>query len=306
MYYPKMRASPEEYVRTCTLYGTVGAPSDNLSQKDFACSPNHDGPSEARSADEREGLVKGLYQRNLRQCVTEATASHRSTVLFHTSRNAARSKMENKNVAQPTGMLSSYQNIVVSVASDDDFDMIETRPSWPLRSKLSLVVLGAIALACVAVLGRSTSAASQQANLLPDSVSAGSTAFLGSAKSTAPACTFHECYASNCNAKVAPYTCLFHNGGPHGGCSPVPWTPETCTQQCDLSNCDSLEISNEVPDCDVECDKDWCDMGRLCGPEVPYQCSIGSSAFGCSADKYTWTLKTASTSCSSCCNINTC
>ena len=30
-------------------------------------------------------------------------------------------------------------------------------------------------------------------------------------------CTFDECYASNCNHEVAPYTCLFNNGGPHGG-----------------------------------------------------------------------------------------
>lgn len=30
-------------------------------------------------------------------------------------------------------------------------------------------------------------------------------------------CTFEECFASNCNHEVAPYTCLYHNGGPHGG-----------------------------------------------------------------------------------------
>jgi hypothetical protein len=34
---------------------------------------------------------------------------------------------------------------------------------------------------------------------------------------TARPCTFKECFASNCNHDVAPYTCLFHNGGPHGG-----------------------------------------------------------------------------------------
>ena len=31
------------------------------------------------------------------------------------------------------------------------------------------------------------------------------------------ACTLSECFASSCNHEVAPYTCLFHNGGPHGG-----------------------------------------------------------------------------------------
>ena len=34
---------------------------------------------------------------------------------------------------------------------------------------------------------------------------------------TARSCTFKECFASNCNHDEAPYTCLFHNGGPHGG-----------------------------------------------------------------------------------------
>eukprot|EP00977_Amphora_coffeiformis_P023206 scaffold12514_cov145-Amphora_coffeaeformis.AAC.2 len=37
------------------------------------------------------------------------------------------------------------------------------------------------------------------------------------AEAHARACTFDECNASNCNHEVAPYTCLFHNGGPHGG-----------------------------------------------------------------------------------------
>lgn len=35
--------------------------------------------------------------------------------------------------------------------------------------------------------------------------------------SLARPCTFKECFASNCNHEAAPYTCLFHNGGPHGG-----------------------------------------------------------------------------------------
>jgi hypothetical protein len=124
-----------------------------------------------------------------------------------------------------------------------------------------------------------------------------------------PACTLSECYASNCNHEVAPYTCLFHNGGPHGGCSPTPWyVPETCSQQCDLSGCDDLEIPDSTETCDVACDDSWCiDFEwRLCGSDVPYQCNSGSATFGCTGDKLEWTLKTASTTCSACCNINTC
>jgi hypothetical protein len=36
-------------------------------------------------------------------------------------------------------------------------------------------------------------------------------------------CLFDECYATKCNAAFAPYTCLFHNGGPHGGWYVVLW-----------------------------------------------------------------------------------
>lgn len=30
-------------------------------------------------------------------------------------------------------------------------------------------------------------------------------------------CKFTECYKSSCDAKVAPFICLLHNGGPHMG-----------------------------------------------------------------------------------------
>ena len=40
--------------------------------------------------------------------------------------------------------------------------------------------------------------------------------------SSVPSCTFEECYGSNCNHEVAPFTCLFNNGGPHGGLAPSP------------------------------------------------------------------------------------
>lgn len=35
--------------------------------------------------------------------------------------------------------------------------------------------------------------------------------------SSARACKFEECYESNCNAAVAPFICITHNGGPHMG-----------------------------------------------------------------------------------------
>mmetsp|Transcript_14896 Transcript_14896/g.41165 ORF Transcript_14896/g.41165 Transcript_14896/m.41165 type:complete len:233 (+) Transcript_14896:245-943(+) len=126
----------------------------------------------------------------------------------------------------------------------------------------------------------------------------------------APACTFEECYGSNCNWQLAPYTCLFMNGGPHGGCSPTPWVvPETCTQQCDLSGCDDQEPPANVKSCDVPCDDaEWCNAvgERLCGSAAPFQCTVGSAAFGCSDDKYTWTFKTSIPTCSACCNADKC
>lgn len=126
----------------------------------------------------------------------------------------------------------------------------------------------------------------------------------GSSKVTP--CSFQECASSNCNAEVAPYTCLFHNGGPHGGCSPTPWLEGTCTTQCDMTGCDDLDIPDDVADCSGDCEEDWCAMGRLCGDDIPYQCTDGASAFGCSADKYQWTFRVSHAACSSCCKVTSC
>jgi hypothetical protein len=130
-------------------------------------------------------------------------------------------------------------------------------------------------------------------------------------------CSLEECFASHCNAEIAPFTCLFHNGGPHGGCSTIPWTvPETCTEQCDLTICKdlSIPISSTTPTCqDVICDVNWCTMdsnGQLCPHdktnEIPYQCTNGSAKFGCSDDPYQWTLRTDDTTCHTCCDTRTC
>lgn len=39
----------------------------------------------------------------------------------------------------------------------------------------------------------------------------------GLANSGARACKFEECYSSTCDKEVAPFTCLFNNGGPQKG-----------------------------------------------------------------------------------------
>jgi hypothetical protein len=120
-------------------------------------------------------------------------------------------------------------------------------------------------------------------------------------------CSFDECYATNCNEEVAPYTCLFHNGGPHGGCSPIPWVLETCSEQCDLKHCSSIEIPDDVDSCEnQECGKDWCLVLQVCPLDAQFQCMDGSARFGCSTDALHWTLKTDGTTCSKCCDTVTC
>jgi len=119
-------------------------------------------------------------------------------------------------------------------------------------------------------------------------------------------CTFDECAETRCNAEAAPYNCLWHNGGVHGGCSAIPWADETCDRQCDISGCDSLVIPDSQDDCDHKCPQKWCDMGRICGDDAPFQCQEGSSAFGCSADSYQWTFRVSDAACSACCKSSTC
>jgi hypothetical protein len=201
-----------------------------------------------------------------------------------------------------------YESIIeVDTAEPDTGNMNmtpetrDTRPSWfSFRAKAGLFMLGGAALVFFA--GGMQSSGNQAHT--PSAAS--SLPLMGSSKNTARPCTFDECNGSNCNHEVAPYTCLFHNGGPHGGCSAVPWTDASCSDQCDLTGCDDLPIPEDAESCDVDCEEDWCGNGRLCGKDVPYQCTDGSSRFGCSADKFKWAFRSAATSCSSCCNIKTC
>jgi hypothetical protein len=181
----------------------------------------------------------------------------------------------------------------------------------PLRERRSKVVAAALVLglAVVAVLAYCHPASSSSS--LPSAVGSidevGAVTLLGSASPSGPAaCTFEECRSSMCTPSVAPYTCLFHNGGVHGGCSPTPWTEETCTKQCDLSGCASLPIPDTVKDCSGACTDAWCKLGRLCGPTASYQCTSGASTFGCGSDPYYWTVTASVTACSSCCDTNTC
>ena len=124
--------------------------------------------------------------------------------------------------------------------------------------------------------------------------------------SNANACTFEECYASNCNQDVNPYTCLWHNGGFHGGCSAIPWTQESCEVSCSLAHCKDLPIPDTIKGCTDACPNEWCRGGQVCHVTAPYQCMTGSARFGCSAEPLMWTLKTDGSTCSSCCDTGTC
>jgi hypothetical protein len=210
--------------------------------------------------------------------------------------------------------MQTYQNspdVSLSIPSSDDFsdmmnDMMQQqrRSSWSWSAKSVLVVLSTLAVAAVVALANRSAPLTSAAALATTTP-----VLMGSSSSSAvTACTFDECFASRCNADVAPYTCLVMNGGPHGGCSAVPWTvPETCTTQCNLSHCNDLSIPSSTKSCAGEpCDAKWCNMGRICGADVPYQCTSGASTFGCSSDKFQWTFRTASTSCSSCCDSSSC
>jgi len=130
---------------------------------------------------------------------------------------------------------------------------------------------------------------------------------MGILRPTVRDCTFDECFASNCDMETAPFTCELHNGGPHGGCSPTPWIEDTCDDQCNLKACASLIIPDSVQSCEgVECSKEWCTTGQLCGIHNQYQCTDGSARFGCSQDDLEWTLRTAEVVCSKCCDVTTC
>mmetsp|Transcript_8143 Transcript_8143/g.10948 ORF Transcript_8143/g.10948 Transcript_8143/m.10948 type:complete len:218 (-) Transcript_8143:130-783(-) len=190
-----------------------------------------------------------------------------------------------------------------SVSSSSVFSTRRMAPS----SKL-WIGLG-VAAACALIFGASSNSTATTATSQAGFVRGmGIVSFLASTTSTGTRnCTLEECFASSCNTQVAPFTCLFHNGGPHGGCSDVVWTAATCTEQCDLSGCANLDIPEDTDSCaGTECGEEWCTSGRTCGLDVSFQCTNGSARFGCSSDELQWTLRTSTDACSNCCDVSLC
>lgn len=147
-------------------------------------------------------------------------------------------------------------------------------------------------------------------------------------------CSIEECLESPCgDPQAAPFVCLAleHDTKIRGGCGRTPWAFEICSDQCDASGCSLLleraEIANAAAaaadsssgghhhqhlrgseDCSTDCTRDWCRKNRLCGDgeNAPYQCTAGLYAFGCSSDKFEWTLRSTGEECSSCCKTTSC
>jgi hypothetical protein len=178
--------------------------------------------------------------------------------------------------------------------------------SSPIRSGNKVWTMMGAALVVVTLLVLGISAVSNRPTVMSVPTESIVAPLEGSTRGVRP-CSFDECFATNCNAGVAPYTCLFHNGGPHGGCSPSAWLEETCDDQCNLEDCGDMVIPDEVAGCKgVECGTEWCKQGQVCPEDVSYQCTEGSARFGCSTDPLQWTLRTGDSVCSECCDASTC
>lgn len=190
------------------------------------------------------------------------------------------------------------------------------------RTKTTYLVVGILVMVCLVTpivwLGytrnsSSTSTTQPAMSTITAGIAPVTVALMGKKKSTKDddgvrKCTFDECKATTCDVTVAPYKCLLFNGGPHGGCSSIPWSmPDTCTDQCDTTSCASVRIPKDEKNCkNIQCSKDVCNDERVCPDNVRYQCIVGSANFGCSADKYLWAYKTSGATCSKCCDTTTC
>jgi hypothetical protein len=199
--------------------------------------------------------------------------------------------------------MSSYQSVPMGSSSLEEPTTVAPLPRS--LSRLHWIAAGLAICGFVAFLVHGSDSSSKSAATATAGESLG---MLGSSAAKVASCTLEECYSSNCDQTLAPFTCLMNNGGPHGGCSATPWITGTCEKQCDLTGCSKLSIPNDVRDCNVPCGKEWCDSAgeRLCPSDVSYQCLAGAAAFGCSFDKYQWSLRSSSATCSSCCNTDTC
>lgn len=137
-------------------------------------------------------------------------------------------------------------------------------------------------------------------------------------------CSVEECLSSPClNSSSTPFVCLAlkRNEKIRGGCGRTPWAFDICSDQCNTAGCPhilglvdaassplSTHNLRAKEDCDTECPVEWCRKKRLCGDgdNAPYQCTSGLSVFGCSADKFEWTIRSSEEECSSCCKTTSC
>lgn len=159
---------------------------------------------------------------------------------------------------------------------------------------MSIALISVLLLAGLSTLTRDGSQPSASQNLQ------------GSSSPPPRSCIWSECVSSKCSPSTAPYTCLKWNGGPHGGCSVIPWVEGTCDDQCDLMECSNLPIPEGTKTCDKPCPKTHCAKPSLCGLDVPYQCLEGSAANGCSDDEMHWTVSVQDTTCGECCDVSSC
>lgn len=149
---------------------------------------------------------------------------------------------------------TQYGAIPMAASTPDARTDLRTDWGVSLHAKIGLVVIGAAVLLLSATGGHISSQPKVGSTIYPVEV----TSVARAVEASSRPCTFDECYDSKCDQELAPYTCLFHNGGPHGGCGPAPWIEGTCTEQCDLRGCVDLPIPDNVEDCDAPCSASWC------------------------------------------------
>jgi hypothetical protein len=96
------------------------------------------------------------------------------------------------------------------------------RPSVPRDARIVLATVLVFALVVV-VAGTTATGWLMGSGLRGgDSISASMLESEGAESTTtttkkARACALKECFGTSCDHDVAPFVCLFHNGGPHGG-----------------------------------------------------------------------------------------
>ena len=200
-----------------------------------------------------------------------------------------------------------YQSIVV--ANQEDLEDAPVETLSPRRTAVTKFTVGFIVVLIVSLVGSITILSSKRVAASPKqqeqaAVSSPNVPLEGMASPSRPrACTFDECLTSRCDAEQAPFLCLWHNGGPHGGCSPVPWNAMTCDQDCDTRLCASLPMPAEFDCHGKPCTVEWCETAgqQLCTAAAPFQCTTGAGRFGCTDDAFHWAVYGCE-----CCDATTC